>query len=126
MSRQVMLQCLFAKRNGYWIVQREVPGAIGAQSTPATRFCTPSSSTSYRISQSSHNVAQSLTARFSSAIEEDKARYCQLDEPNHISEITPWLRKSAMHTHLASQFAGNNTDWVSVALNVRIYRSRSW
>ncbi|KAK5310240.1 hypothetical protein LTR93_012074 [Exophiala xenobiotica] len=34
-------------------------------------------------------------------MEEDKARYRQLGEPNHISEITPWLRKSAMHKHLA-------------------------
>ncbi|KAK5188743.1 hypothetical protein LTR47_011548 [Exophiala xenobiotica] len=28
-------------------------------------------------------------------------RYRQLGEPNHISEITPWLRKSVMHKHLA-------------------------
>ncbi|KAK4934261.1 hypothetical protein LTR10_024414 [Elasticomyces elasticus] len=111
MYSKVRLQCLFAKTTDYWIVQREVlrtevppedngPGVVGASSNSPTQFRTTSSSTSHRTSQSRRHMAQSLTTRFSSAIEEDKARYRQLGEPNHISEITPWLRKSAMHKHL--------------------------
>ena len=34
-------------------------------------------------------------------MKEDKDRYRQIGEPNHISEISPWLRKSQFHKHLA-------------------------
>jgi hypothetical protein len=31
----------------------------------------------------------------------DEDRYRQLGEPNHVFEITPWLRKSRFYEHLA-------------------------
>jgi len=105
MYRKVMLQCFFVKAPDYWIVQGETshtreqpaPGdtndGLGGSSS--------ADSTSRSRSQPGRGVAHALAASLKNAIKEDEGRYRQLGEPNHVSEISPWLRKSGFHKHLA-------------------------
>ena len=122
MYTEVMLQWFFrtAQAEQYWIVQRELSGSSRHNSPGASmpsssvsrhespRTPVPSSSvmsirsSATTPSRPSHaNIINTLTASAESAIKEDEGRYRQLGEPNHVSEITPWLRISKFHVHLA-------------------------
>ncbi|KAK6369453.1 hypothetical protein LTS17_009796 [Exophiala oligosperma] len=121
MYRRVKLQSWFAKPTQYWIIGSEfgnrhhhshqplASGAISAvtravPSTPASSstllpVTTPHSSPSIA---SSDNVERHFQARTSISHQRHKDRYRQVGEPNHVSELTPWLRKSQFHAHLAN------------------------
>ncbi|KIW09654.1 hypothetical protein PV08_12092 [Exophiala spinifera] len=99
MYRPVILQCFFAKPKAtdYWIVRRE--DSVGLENDTShmvSHPVTPAARRPHHSHRHHHDVTQSVTTRFHSAIQADKGRYQQLGEPNHVSEITPWLRKSAM------------------------------
>ena len=105
MYRKVMLQCFFAKATDYWIVQRETPHAREQPVSGGTNDSLGGSSSADSVSRlrsrPSQSVAHALTASLKNAMKEDEGRYRQLGEPNHVSEISPWLRKSTFHQHLA-------------------------
>jgi hypothetical protein len=42
-----------------------------------------------------------VSIRLRDAAEAHQARYRQVGEPNHVSELSPWLCKSRFHQHLA-------------------------
>ena len=93
MYRKVMLQCFFAKATDYWIVQRETPNTQEPPASGGTVANLSGGSSVGSISQSRSqpglNVAHALTTSLENAMKEDKARYRQLDESNHVSEISP-------------------------------------
>ncbi len=115
--RRVMLQCLFAKATEYWIVQTELgsastPSRVGSGVSGAINpdRSTPRGVPSPQLSVSSsrltprnpnHTVAHALAAQIDDELQRDKERYRQTGEPNHVSEVTPWLQKSQFHKHLA-------------------------
>ena len=97
---KVILQFLFAKSPEYFIVEPTPPHPTqSATPTTGTRIVTTSS----QVSQISDvpSISATLSLRVREAIDEQKARHRQIGEPNHVSEITPWLRKSRFHKHLA-------------------------
>lgn len=105
MYRKVVLQCFFAKATHYWIVQPETPHPQ-EQPAPSESGDRVEGASSIRGSRPrghllSHRVAHALTASLAYAVRADEDRYRQLGEPNHVSEISPWLRISGFHYHLA-------------------------
>ena len=96
------LQFLFAKTPEYFIVESTSATPPSATSlmlpTPTTPLPGSGQSTPIRHDQS---ISSALSLRVREAAEEQKERYRQLGEPHHVSEITPWLRKSRFHHHLA-------------------------
>jgi superfamily II DNA helicase RecQ len=99
---KVVLQRFFAKVPEYFIVQSD---ATTPSSTPSI-LPTPSIplSSSHQATRIDHDpsISSVLSLRIREAAEEQKARYRQIGEPNHVSEITPWLRKSGFHKHLVN------------------------
>ena len=97
---KVILQFLFAKSPEYFIVEPTPPHPTqSATPTTGTQIVTTGSQVSQISDVASISAALSLRVR--EAIDEQKARHRQIGEPNHVSEITPWLRKSRFHKHLA-------------------------
>ncbi|EXJ90182.1 hypothetical protein A1O3_03251, partial [Capronia epimyces CBS 606.96] len=94
MYRRVKLQYLFAKEKQYWIVQN--PLADEASTLPS-HGPTPEPQ---RRDAPGPTAMQAIFARAADALRRNEAQYEQLGEPNHVSEITPWLRKSRFDQHL--------------------------
>jgi hypothetical protein len=98
---EVVLQYLFAKNPEYFIV-RFPTHAPTLPINPTRRPATDPPLLGNQVSIGSTTlVSSALSLRIHHAAEEQKARYRQIGEPNHVSEITPWLRKSGFHQHLA-------------------------
>jgi hypothetical protein len=113
MYSKVMLQFLLAKNPQYFIVQLSSANATTASAGGPTPMSTPTrpplsipptplttTDSQQSPSYDSQLVSSALSVRIRSATDRRKERYRQIREPNHISEITPWLRKSRFHQHL--------------------------
>lgn len=53
------------------------------------------------LAQQQHISQPSLQARFQQAQESQSDKYREVQEQEHVSEVTPWLRATGYHTHLA-------------------------
>ena len=100
---KVLLQFFFAKAPDYFIVEPSAATlASPTQSNPPLPSVPLSSSSQAALVDHDQSISSILSLRIREAAEEQKARYRQIGEPNHVSEITPWLRKSGFHKHLAN------------------------
>ena len=102
----VTLQHLFAKAPEYFIVNPDMSAPSATTSPPPSTQLISSSLRSLPSSQvrppiSTQTLSSALSIRLRSAVEQNKARYRQVGEPQHVSEITPWLRKTRFHLHVA-------------------------
>ena len=99
---KVILQFLFAKSLEYFIVE------LGPVTPPRPVYIalvtidTRTVTTSSQLSQISDvpSISTALSLRVRDAADEQKARYQQIGESNHVLEITLWLYKSRFHKHL--------------------------
>lgn len=100
---RVTLQWLFSKTPQYFIVDTstESPSLPSSPptSSPSTRYM-PSSSPCTATYLTSF-TASGLAHRFSQISDDRRAHYRQIGEPQHVSELTPWLKKARFHQHLA-------------------------
>ena len=98
---KAVLQYFFARSPEYFIVDPTYSTPTSSTQLPSPTPCAsiPLSSQLSQINDTQH-ISSALSIRLRTAVEENKARYRQIGEPNHVSEITPWLRKSRFHIHL--------------------------
>lgn len=112
MYRKVILQHFFAKAKveDYWVVQQAPAihgsetnsGATGTENPESSLSTSAAGSGSGRLSQPLRpNISQAILSRVENAVQRNEARYQQIGEPNHVSEISPWLRKSRFHHHIS-------------------------
>ena len=98
----VILQTLFASKPDLFIVTLERATAITDNTNQAGAVPpTISASLQYDVSEHGLDIASGLAARVQQAVETRQATYQQVGEPQHVSEITPWLRLSHFSQHLA-------------------------
>ena len=117
---KVLLQFFFAKAPDYFIVEPSAATlASPTQSNPPLPSVPLSSSSQAALVDHDQSISSILSLRIREAAEEQKARYRQIGEPNHVSEITPWLRKSGFHKHLA------NIDGEVITSSCTVPRTRS-
>jgi hypothetical protein len=100
---QVKLQTLFVKNPQYFIVT--VP-EVDLRSSSARQRATgvsPAAAAS-SSSSSSHTPVEagfrSLRLQLSQARQHRQARHTTIPDPQHVSEVTPWLRRTEFHIHL--------------------------
>jgi superfamily II DNA helicase RecQ len=98
---RVTLQWLFAKTPVYFIVTSVATQPITAPSegifSSSPPPVLPQPSSTYFTAATPARLA----LRFSQLDDQDRAHYRQIGEPQHVSEITPWLKKTGFDRHLA-------------------------
>ena len=93
----VHLQSWFAKSKDYFIVDPRLAHQPSESDIHTSVRQTPYLSARSAVSESR---LSDLTERFRASQETQKEKYRRIEEPQHTSELTPWLRLCKYHEHL--------------------------
>lgn len=82
----------------YFIIKSQDPRGRGIFDSRSGR---DASQERFPLAQRQYSSHPSLQARFQQAQHSQSNRYQQIREQEHVSEVTPWLRATGYHSHLA-------------------------
>ena len=106
-DREIQVQTLFVKTRRYFIIDPAKPPQIGEP------IDSPNDTNNDKINPNTHNPSNEnsniddektplcdVSQRFYNVFRQQYERYRRITEPEHPSELTPWLRRSRFHEHV--------------------------